>query len=409
MIPMLDINESYIGRRVREIRTWRGMSLTAAAQLAGMSVGYLSMIERGLRPMNKRATLEALASALRVSASELTGQPYAPTDSVSNEAHAGITAVEAALDAFDLGTDPEVPVRPWAELAAAIQRLNDTFRAQADYAALGNAIPGLLAELHATYVRDQRRRQDVLIGLIYTYRAAAGVCKCLGARGLPLLAARLAQACAEELGAPEWIAFGTFVRGYAADALDRPHQYDMAMRAVDRLSGSLANPDAVQVAGALQLNAALVGAAQGNAERAKDHLGEAMGLAALLPEHRENFGWLYFGPENAGIWRVSLGTELGEGAKVAEYAKTVRPDAIRGNARKAAFYADLGRSLSAEKRTRQQGIQALTAAERIAPQLIRNNAFVRESVSTLLRQAQRDAAGRDLRGLAYRMGIAPTG
>lgn len=45
------------------------MSLTATAQLASMAPrpSYLSVIERGLRPVNQRATLEVIANALRVS------------------------------------------------------------------------------------------------------------------------------------------------------------------------------------------------------------------------------------------------------------------------------------------------------------------------------------------------------
>lgn len=48
-------------------------------------------------------------------------------------------------------------------------------------------------------------------------------------------------------------------------------------------------------------------------------------------------------------------------------------------------------------------------AERLAPQLICSNPFVRETVANLLRQARRDAGGRELRGLAWRMGVIPLG
>lgn len=86
-----------IGRRLGEVRAWRGLSLRAAAELAGFSASYLSMIERGLRPVDKRSTLEALANALRVAPSELTGTPYPPTDTASSEAHAAISALRRAL------------------------------------------------------------------------------------------------------------------------------------------------------------------------------------------------------------------------------------------------------------------------------------------------------------------------
>jgi hypothetical protein len=51
----------------------------------------------------------------------------------------------------------------------------------------------------------------------------------------------------------------------------------------------------------------------------------------------------------------------------------------------------------------------LLHAEQLAPQLIHNDPIVRETVADLLRQARRDAGGRELRGLAWRMGVAPPG
>jgi transcriptional regulator with XRE-family HTH domain len=405
----VDIEHAHIGRHVREVRHWRGMNLSATAGLAGMSVSYLSMIECGERPVTRHALLESLANALRVSPGDLTGQPYAPADSLSSEAHAGIAAIEAALDAYDLGVDPGATPRPWPELADEVQRLNDVLRADADYASLGAVIPGLLAELHAAYVREPNRRREVLVGLVYAYRAAAGVTKCLGVRGLPMVAARLAQACAEELDSPEWLGFGAFVRGYAAGSLDRQHQYEFAVRMIDQLVPDLEDVNVVQAAGALHLNAALVCAARGEADQAHDHVTEAADLATRLPEHTDNFGWLHFSAEAAGIWRVSLGAELGEGAKVAEYARSVRPEAIEGRARRAAFLKDVGCALVGDKRTWEDGVRILSEAERTAPQLVRHNPFVRDVVSAQLYRARRNAGGRELRGLAWRMGIAPTG
>lgn len=123
----MDVDDQYIGRRVREIRSWRGVDQQALAGLAGISQSYLSMIERGERAVTKRATLEALANALQVSPTELTGQPYQPLDPLSNDAHSGIFAVEVALDRYELGVDPEVPGRPWPELSDAVNELTGPF------------------------------------------------------------------------------------------------------------------------------------------------------------------------------------------------------------------------------------------------------------------------------------------
>jgi hypothetical protein len=44
-------------------------------------------------------------------------------------------------------------------------------------------------------------------------------------------------------------------------------------------------------------------------------------------------------------------------------------------------------------------MRVLLHAEQLAPQLIYHDVFVRETVADLLRQARRDAGGRELRGL----------
>lgn len=65
-----------------------GLSLKTTAELAGMSESYLSLIERGKRPVERRSTLEALANALRVAPGELAG------DSVSWEGWGHVGVVE---------------------------------------------------------------------------------------------------------------------------------------------------------------------------------------------------------------------------------------------------------------------------------------------------------------------------
>jgi len=87
----------------------------------------------------------------------------------------------------------------------------------------------------------------------------------------------------------------------------------------------------------------------------------------------------------------------------------VHPELLPGTSRAAEFWADVGRALAGEKKTRQQAVGVLLRAEQLAPQRIRHDLFVRETVAGLLRQARRDAGGRELRGLAWRMGLAPIG
>ncbi len=93
----MDAEDTRIGRRLREVRYWRGKSLRVVAGLAGISEGYLSRLERGERPVDRRTLVVSLANALQVSPSELVGQPAMLDDRAMAEAQATIPAVRLAL------------------------------------------------------------------------------------------------------------------------------------------------------------------------------------------------------------------------------------------------------------------------------------------------------------------------
>jgi transcriptional regulator with XRE-family HTH domain/tetratricopeptide (TPR) repeat protein len=71
---------SGIGRRVRQIRKAKGKSLAVVAGLAGISVSHLSNLELGRRNLDSVVLVEALAAALDVAPSELTGLPAGDVD-----------------------------------------------------------------------------------------------------------------------------------------------------------------------------------------------------------------------------------------------------------------------------------------------------------------------------------------
>lgn len=403
------MNKGQVGRQLREIRYWRQLTLREVAELSGITWGYLGQIERGEKPVTNRKVLEALALTLRVAPMELTGQPWEQQDRVGSDAHATVCKVETALETFELGHDPGGPLREWPEVAADVARLVNLMHVHADYAGQGKLAPGLMAELHAAYVRDAQHRGDALLGLIHCYSSVCWVTKRLGGRGLPILAARLAQQCADELDAPQWHGYTAWLRGDAAGSLSRPRQYARVVGVADELSCRLDDPEVVQAYGMLHLSAALAAAAQADKDTMATHLTEAAAVADRLDAEVGQFAQLWFGRTNVGIWRVALATEFGEGARVAEIARDVHPDLIPSPSRQAEFWADLGRSLLGESRTRKEGLAAILRAESLAPQRIRNDLFVREAVASQLRSARQKAGGRELRGLAWRMGVAPNG
>ncbi|HEY6424438.1 MAG TPA: helix-turn-helix transcriptional regulator [Pseudonocardiaceae bacterium] len=398
-----------LGTRLREVRSWRQLTLREAAGLAGLSFSFWGQVERGEKAVANRKTLEAMATALRVHPTELSGQPWTPQDAVGADAHAGLMAIETALERYELGTDPEVTVRAWPEIQADLDRLVKITHWTSDHAAMGELAPALIGELLGAYLLLPQRRQEVLLGLMSAYTSAMWTTKRLGGRGLPTLAARAVQQCAEELSDPVWLGYAAWLRGNATGQLDRAAQYRRSVAAAENLTSELDSGDALQAYGMLHLSAALAAGAQADHATAATHLEEAAALAARMDTEVGTWAHLWFGPTNVGIWRTSLAVELGEHGQALEAAKTVHPELLPGAVRQAEYWAEVGRALVAGKKTREKGVRVLLHAEQLAPQLIRNDLFVRETVSDLLRQARRDAGGRELRGLAWRMGVAPIG
>jgi transcriptional regulator with XRE-family HTH domain len=401
----MNIDGAHIGQRIREVRTWRGLSVAALASLAGISASYLSMIEHGQRPVTKRSLLESLAQALRVSPVELTGKPYPPTDSTSNQSHAAMAAVEDALTSWRIGEVPGTPSRPWPEIQSDLDRLNSVLSPTADYVAQGAMLPGLIRDLLTVAdnrANDAERRPPALAGLLDAYRVATYVMYYRGRSGAAMLAVERMRQAAEELGDPVSCALVAWVRASILNGPDRARRYDLAVAAADM------RPSRPEVQGIANLTAALAAASRGHRDTAQTHLTEAASLAEAMDLDVSPFADLRFGRTNVGIWRVAIAVELGDGARVAEIANGLRLDTITP-VRQAVFWIDYGRGLLSERKTRERGIAALLTAEKIAPQRFRNDVFAREAVAALLHTARGDAMGRELRGLAWRMGLTPIG
>lgn len=405
----MDIDHAHIGRRVREIRNWRRMNLSATAGLAGMSPAYLSMIERGERPLTKRAVLERIAAALRVSPVELTGTAYAPSDDGALAAHSAMSALADLLGGWTVGEVPDAPARP---LRAVLDELREFHAARnsagprtaGDYPTQVDVLAPLIRDLLVA-AADPVTGRDALAPLLTAYHVAGSIAARLRIPGMPSLAADRMRQVAERLDDPVWCAVADWGRAHFLSGTNRPRQYDLAVAVADREAAGRA-----ETRGMANLTAALAAAAQGRADVAETHLGAAREHAARLDDEVSPWpaGVMQFGRTNVGIFAVTIGVELGHGPRVAEAAATVRTETI-SRGRQASFWMEFGRGLLAERRTRDDGLAALVRAEQLAPGQVHNNVFAREAVTELLASSRREAGGRDLRGLAWRMGIAPTG
>ncbi|MGH3792649.1 MAG: hypothetical protein ACRDQ9_18010, partial [Pseudonocardiaceae bacterium] len=127
-----------------------------------------------------------------------------------------------------------------------------------------------------------------------------------------------------------------------------------------------------------------------HADTAHAHLDEAAHIASRVGER--NGMRQHFGPTNVAAWRVSIGVELAEGAKVYEDVTAARTDiaALGSRERSSSLHFDLARLLAQEDGPRDADvIRHLDTADRIAPQRIRSDPIARELVLTLDRRATR--------------------
>jgi transcriptional regulator with XRE-family HTH domain len=398
-----------IGHRARTIRRRRGLSLDVAAGLAGISKGYLSMLERGQRRFERRGLLEDLAGALGCSVADLTGQPYLPPDRESAHAKRVVTHVERGLGEATVDDVPDLRPRPLPQLAewvAAAAERRDTAR----YGLSGDGIDAALIELQVHVATGTgRARQQAAELLAHASYHAFVLATTFGYLHLAQQAASRAGEAAALTGRAELEAFAMFAR---APSVARTGGRDRAARMLDRgitdaePLTAMRDSDTVgaEMFGLLHLMGAHFAARAHDSDGAHEHLDEAARVAALTGEcngYRQHFG-----PTNVQVWRVAIGTELAEGPAVAERVEREPIDLgiLASNDRIAALNFDLARAWAQADGSRDtEATRHLDTADRVAPGRIRNDPIARELVATLDRRARRRVW--ELDSLRNRFGI----
>lgn len=374
-----------IGDRVSYWRQRRGKSQRTLAELAGISQSYLSQIETGGRPVERRATLVALAEALGVSVEELTGRPGDPTDPARAKAAAAIPAIREALIMRAAGQ-----TRPPSQPVAVGQLLVTS--AAADYAASAKLLPDLLASATGA-------------DLVKVCYAAMSFCVYVGYADLGREAARLALATAEELDDPTWLAVAGWVHARALPPETAGLAVTLARQAAERVQPHISNPQARQAYGMLHLIAALRSAIAGMPGDAISHLDEAEAEAATLGDPADGgLCRLGFGPTNVAIWRSTVLGEIGDVEQSAAVAGQVEPSRLPIPNRQAMFWIDHGRTLAALRRD-DEAVAAFLRAETVCPQLVRLLPTVQSTIGAIWRRKRRAAITPQLRRAAEMVGI----
>lgn len=388
-----------VGDEIRRIRRSRGLSLDVVADRAGLSKGYLSRIENGVVPVERRSTLSSIAAALECTVADF-GIQHVLVNPSESEAQGTIPAIRYALLGTSLEESDEPSSRTLGELAAETAKLAE-WRQACRYLEVGKALPALLTDLHAVAAQGGNDRTDALRHLVQAAQVATLFVKNLGAVDLAWVAADRGHDAAEQLGDPLYIAASEFARTQALVGLGAYKRAEvLARKAADLLSTDTAA--AIEVYGTSILTAAFCANLVGN-EDPEEAVKEAADLAKRT--EGDNAFFLAFSRTNVDLWRISIALEADDAVTAATVADRVRLENIPARSRQTAFLIDHARALFALRGKDDEVLKLLKRAHKLGPTRTSHNMWAREIMAEMLGRARRDAGGVALRGLADRMGM----
>jgi hypothetical protein len=283
------------------------------------------------------------------------------------------------------------------------------FRQAAQYVELGTALPGLIMELTcAVHDLDGADRARAFRLLSHAYSAADSMAYKLGYMDLFHVAVQRMAWAAEHADDPLLLPVSDVRRSMAFMATAA---WDGGLRLLARTSQQLEpglgmdGTRIVSIYGTVQLRAAILAARDNRSAAAWDYMNGADETAQRLQGDANDYG-LFFGPSNVAIHDVAVAVELGDADEAIRRASKVALTSTVPAERASHHYIDLSRAwLWAGKRD--QALNCVLTAEKIAPQRTRYHPMARETIGRLLDVQRRIPEG--LRGVAARMGLGRSG
>jgi transcriptional regulator with XRE-family HTH domain len=364
-----------VGTRVAELRKLRGLNQLQLARAANISYSLLTKIEAGHAPATP-AVIGALARALRADIPRLTGQPYEAASATSEQIYQPVQALRRLLLAHDIAVPPQAPPRPLEQIATDV-RTSSSLRRAANFKRLAPTLPPLVEELQylaLTIEGTERERARRL--LTEAYYAVECLGSGVGYQDLHLLAVERISRVADQVGDPLLIAAAKWGRSLS---LMREGAYDAGLRLMADTRDTLdeSSDAALAMTGSLHLREALLAARAERAEQAWAHIDEALALAHRTGE--TDVHDLAFGPSNAVMCAVSVGADLGDGARAVEIATGRREPLTLTPELLGCHHIDLARAYLLVG-DRMRALDQLRQARRASPQQTRHHPQSREIV-----------------------------
>jgi transcriptional regulator with XRE-family HTH domain len=369
--------EEHTGARIAHIRKVRKLTQRELSDLSHVSYSTLTKVEQGVIPASP-SVIGALARALSVPVTQLTGQPYLE-ELRQDQLDGLIQPIREALNVYDIGPDPDVAPRSTQELEAQAEELCALVRAT-DIKKVAALLPGLISEATTiAHTHPSDRHWQLLAG---TYRTAYDVTTKLGYSDLCTVALDRMDWAAQRASDPILGGMRQYLR---ALSYLRASDYRTGKRLI-RLGMShleQAEPGRARdvVTGQLHLGAAVLAGRDKDRGSAEGHLDEAKRIAQRTGR-AETVYWLSFGPTNVGAHKVSVLAELDLYPEAVRSAETMTIPDDWPPSRLAHHFTELAWAQMWTGHT-DASFKSLQKARKLAPQQTRYHPTVRETYSGL--------------------------
>jgi transcriptional regulator with XRE-family HTH domain len=379
-----------IGARVARLRKARGLTQIGLARRANVSHSLLTKVEAGQVPASP-VFIGAVARALRVDVTDVTGQPYQVPEWPSGRVQGSIGELRRAILFPDLVPEPEIEPRPVGALADEITQLA-MLQGQVRHVELGERLPAVLDELT---VHAHGDGGPVVFRLLdRSYAIATSLARRMGYNDLAMLAIERAAAAAQRADDANLPALVALSR--ALMLITHGEYYP----ALAMAAGVLGTAEAPEIDGALHLRCAISAARAGDSAAAWEHWGKARELVVTVTG-ADPYA-LAFNPANVEVHGVAVAVELGDYDEAIRRGAGLALPPTLLTERHAHHAIDLSRAYAATGHWK-KALDRLIAAEQIAPLMVRYHPSSRDTVASLLSSARVPSQG--LIGLARRMGL----
>ncbi len=400
------------GQRIRLYRQRLGMTQEVLAGLAGVSVSWLSQVERGERAPYSLRCLITVANVLAVDPMDLIEVPRRRERTESGVVNGVLDVVRVLRrDPWRLtGGEPDL-----GGMSTRLERA-ESLRRRCRYSELGPLLATLIvdAETAARAYGNTEREVAAFTLLSHTYQTATYTLIRAGeSHATSWIAAERCATAARRTGHPVTQALGSRCRAYVlshagweTEALDTiTAAIDGLAPVVDDVAAAPAgdpwwSPDPSALLGALLLDGAKAASRGNDRPAASRMLRQAEGVSA-----RARHDGILFGPANVSAYGVFVAIELGNATDAVRLGSNLDASSLLPfRDRPAMLHIDIARGHSA-KAGDEAALHRVLEAERLAPEMTRNHAIVREMVGAMVRRREGRSTTPGLRELAARVGI----